>query len=170
MEFVIGWSIFGVLVSVLFFIVSEAARRSKARAAARSAREAEEQREEFSREVKYNRAHLPPKELPLISPDWDAVNRLIKETRYRFYDEGDVFLCYEYDRGSWRIPKSDFDGDTLKLIDLIKKDVDWFYGHPTGCSTGECGTVLEGYLREKYPLLSARSVNFICGRYCINDR
>lgn len=130
----------------------------------------EKEREEYRQRAEYNRAHLPSKELPPIFPDWDAVNRLIEETRFRLYDEGEVFRSYEYDRGTWTIPKSDFDSDTLKLLDLIKKDMEWFYGHHTGCTVGECGTVLEGFLREKYPLLSDRSISCIRGRYCINDR
>lgn len=146
----------------------------KSRAARKRRNEVyEKKREEYRQRAEYNRAHLPSKELPPFSPDWAAVNRLIEETRFRLYDEGDVFLSYEYDKGTWgtwKIPKSDFDSDTLKLIDLIKKDVDWFYGHPTGCSARECGTVLEDFLREKYPLLSAESVYSICNRYCINAR
>ena len=136
----------------------------------------EKEREEYRQRAEYNRANLPSKELPPLSPDWDAVNRLIEETRFQLYDEGDVFLCYEYENRneyentSRTIPKSDFDSDTLKLIDLIKKDVDWFYGHPTGCSAGECRTVLEGYLHEKYPLLSEESISWISKRYCINAR
>ena len=130
----------------------------------------EKEREEYRQRAEYNRAHLPSKELPPLSPDWAAVNRLIEETRFRLYDEGDVFRSYEYDKGTWTIPKSDFDSDTLKLIDLIKKDVDWFYGHPTGCSARECGTVLEDFLCEKYPLLSEKSVSCIVSRYCINAR
>lgn len=130
----------------------------------------EKEKTEYRQRAEYNRAHLPSKELPPLSPDWDAVNRLIEETRFRLYDEGEAFRSYEYDRGTWTIPKSVFDDDTLKLFDLIKKDLNWFYGHHTGCSVGECGTVLEGFLREKYPLLSDRSVRCICNRYCINDR
>lgn len=129
----------------------------------------EKEREEYRQKTEYNRAHLPSKELPPISPDWDAVNRLMGK-KGRLFDEGDLFVNYEYDKGAQRIPKSDFDDDTLKLIDLIWKDVDWFYGHHTGVSVGECSTVLEEYLREKYPLLSAESVNHICRTYCINDR
>lgn len=125
---------------------------------------------EYRQRAEYNRTHLPSKELPPISPDWDAVNRLIEECRFQMYVEGDAFVCREYDRGVWRVPKSDFDDDTLKLLDLLEKDMSWFYGHHTGVTVGECGTVLEGFLREKYPLLSVKSVSCICGRYCINDR
>lgn len=145
------------------FVKSRAAKKHRSKAY-------ENWREEHRQKVEYNRAHLPSKELPQFSPDWAAVNRLIEETRFRLYDEGDVFRSYEYDRGSWTIPKSDFDDDTLKLLDLIKKDLNWFYGHHTGCTVGECGTVLEGYLCEKYPLLSEKSISCIVSRYCINDR
>lgn len=129
----------------------------------------EKKREEYRQRAEYNRAHLPSKELPQLSPDWAAVNRLL-ETRGRLFDEGDAFVNYEYDKGAQRIPKSDFDDDALKLIDLIWKDVDWFHGHHTGVSVGECAAVLEGFLREKYPLLSGKSINYICNRYCINAR
>ncbi len=130
----------------------------------------EKEREEYRQKTEYNRAHLPSKELPPVSPDWAAVNRLIMETRFRLYVKGDAFVHYDYRNGNRKIPRSGFDDDTLKLIDMILKDVDWFYGHHTGGSVGECAAVLEVFLREKYSLLSAESVDFICGTYCINDR
>ena len=146
------------------FVKSRAAKKRRSKAY-------ENWRTEYRQRAEYNRAHLPSKELPQFSPDWNYVNRLIIETRFQLYDRGDVFLCYEYENRneyentSRTIPKSDFDGDTLKLINLIKKDFDWFYGHPTGETVGECMTVLEGFLSDKYPMLPAESISWITNRF-----
>lgn len=79
-----------------------------------------------------------------------------------------IYASEHYKRHS--IPKSELDDDTIKLIELIERDVDWFYAHHTGNSVGECGYVLESFLREKYPKLTEKSVGRIVQTYCINDR
>lgn len=133
-----------------------------------------ERRERLNR-IEYNKTHLPSKELPPLSPDSDKLGKVvIKSSGLMLKDVGDSYVCivvYASENYKQRsISKSELDGDTIKLIDLLLKDLDWFYAHPTGVSVGECGTVLESFLREKYPMLSADSVSRICNRYCVNDR
>lgn len=131
------------------------------------------EREEYQKKTEYNRTHLPSTEPLGLSPDWQKVNEFILVSRFRF-DIGDDEVVYtDYDSGMTgkiTLPKSDFDEDSLKLLAELKKDVDWFYEHHTGNSAGECGSVLEGFLREKYPKLTEKSVSRIVYTYCINDR
>lgn len=131
--------------------------------------ESAEQRE-YRQRAEYNKAHLPSMELPPLSPDWDAVNGFIQETRFCQWDGGEVFCYYEYDTGRHEIPKSDFDSDTLKLIEMLISDVNWFYCNPTGEYVWEQSEILEHFLREKYPLLSDKSISRICSTYCVNSR
>ncbi len=130
------------------------------------------EREEYQKRIEYNRAHLPSTEPPELSPDWQALNEFIFVSRFRF-DIGDNEIVYpDYDSRMPRktIPRSHFDDDTLKLLEKLEKDADWFYGHHTGNSAGECGSVLESFLREKYPELTEKSVVRIVQTYCVNDR
>lgn len=127
------------------------------------------------REVEYNKAHLPFGELPELSIDWEKFEEVVKRsTGLMLKDIGDSYACIvvyasdNYKRHS--IPKSELDGDTITLIDLLLSDLNWFYAHPTGVSAGECGSVLESFLREKYPMLTKESVSCIVNRYCIKDR
>lgn len=127
------------------------------------------------RDIEYNKAHLPFAELPELSIDCERFGKIvIKSSGLALRDDGDSYACLvvyaseHYKRHS--IPKSELDGDTIKLIELIERDVDWFYGHHTGNSAGECGSVLESFLRQKYPKLTEESVSCIVNRYCINDR
>ena len=133
----------------------------------------EEEKLEYQRKIEYNKTHLPSKELPPLSPDWDRIEEIAKETRFALNDIGN---CYEYTvlhNYEWKrfsISKSELSDDTVKLVDMLLKDIDWFYAHLTGNSVGECGTVLESFLREKYPMLSADSISKITHRYCVNIR
>lgn len=134
----------------------------------------EKEKQDYLNRIELNKTHLPSKELPELSPDRSVIEEFIKRTRFDFTDEGESYsyICrdenYCFERRN--VFKSELDDDTVKLIELIKHDVDWFYGHPTGNSAGECGSVLESFLREKYPMLTEKSVSRIVGTYCINDR
>lgn len=129
----------------------------------------------LQREIEYNKAHLPFAELPELSLDWEKFEEVVKRSSgLMLKDVGDSYACIvvyasEHFKQHF-IPKSELDGDTIKLIDLLLSDLNWFYAHPTGNSAGECGSVLESFLREKYPKLTEESVSRICGRYCVNDR
>lgn len=68
------------------------------------------------------------------------------------------------------ILKSDLGGDTLKLIELLRIDVNWFYANPTGVSLTEQDKTLTGLLREKYFGLSERSISRIGHTYCTDNR
>ncbi len=127
------------------------------------------------REIKYNKTHLPLGELPELSINWGKFEEVVKRSSgLMLKDIGDSYACIvvyaseNYERHS--IPKSELDGDVIKLIDLLLSDLDWFYSHPTGNSAGECGSVLESFLHEKYPMLTEKSVSRIVQTYCINDR
>lgn len=127
------------------------------------------------RKIEYNKAHLPFAELPELSLDWEKFEEVVKRlSGLMLKDVGDSYACIvvyasEHFKQHF-IPKSDFDEDSLKLLAELKNDVDWFYGHHTGNSAGECGTVLGDFLREKYPKLTEKSVSRIVSTYCINDR
>lgn len=156
MEFVIGWSIFGVLVSVLFFIVSEAARRSKARAAARSARLAEERREEFSRKVKYNREHIPCETTPpYFHPINETVDRIIQMIGLIMYD----------DRGDRLRELDNYDDDSIYLVEMIKRSVMWFLSNPTGETISEECEVIREFLRKQF-CISEESIEAVVGDFC----
>lgn len=133
----------------------------------------EKERKEYRQRTEYNRSHLLSKELPPIFPDWNAVEDFIEKTRFDFTNKGESYsyICYtELSIEHRSIPKSDFDGDTLKLIEALKADVNWFYCNPTGEHVWEQSEILESFLREKYPRLSDKSISQICSRYCINNR
>lgn len=135
----------------------------------------EKEKRNYLNKLEYNKAHLPFAELPGLSIDPEKFEEVVKgSSGLALRDDGDSYACLvvyafdHYERHS--IPKAELDGDTIKLIELITHDVDWFYAHPTGNSAGECGSVLESFLREKYPMLTEKSVSRIVSRYCINDR
>lgn len=135
----------------------------------------EKEKQNYLNKLEYNKAHLPFAELPGLSIDPEKFEEVVKRSSgLALRDDGDSYACLvvyafdHYERHS--IPKAELDGDTIKLIELITHDVDWFYTHHTGNSAGECGTVLESFLLEKYPMLTEESVSRIVSRYCINDR
>ena len=135
----------------------------------------DEEKREYQRKIEYNKTHLPSKELPPLSPDWDRIEEIVKETRFDIRDVGDsyeyiVSHLHEHYFERCSVLKSELSDDTVKLIDMLLRDVDWFYAHPAGSSVGEGSTVLESFLREKYSMLSEDSISRIIGTYCINDR
>ena len=105
---------------------------------------------------------MPSKELPPLAPDWSVINRFFESITFRLYDKGDVFDFFDYDKGSHKVPKTDFDSDTLELIEIICDDVRWFNTYPTGVSWSACRDELESFLREKYPRLSEKAADRIC--------
>lgn len=150
MEFVIGWSIFGVAVCVLFYVVSELHRRSKAKKAAREERLSEERREKFLQTVKYNRQHLPNTPIPPIQPIPEVVDSIMQKYT--------TFLLEPP-------PLDEYDNDSASYVRLIFSDIDWFFCNCTGVSIVEETKVLKEYLREKY-LLSEESVCYAVSRFC----
>ena len=119
---------------------------------------------EFRELVENNRAHLPSNEPPPLAPDWFAVDRFIKITRFQFCDEGEK---YQYGGGEnyydiHYISKSEYDNDFLRLIELLKEDVDWFINNPTGITLSEENELFENFLRKKYPKLLEDSIKQIC--------
>lgn len=172
MEFVIGWSLFGIGLCVIFYIISCIHRRYverhktyyDPRRLAEQRRLKQARNKEFRELVEYNLAHLPSTELPLLDPDWSAVDRFIKITGFQFLDKGDN---YQYGGGvnyydNHYILKSEFNYDSLQLIELLDKDVDWFGKNPTGITLSEENEVLENFLRKKYSGLSENSIKYIC--------
>lgn len=133
----------------------------------------DKRREEYKQRAEYNRAHLPSMELPPLAPDWAAVDDFIMKTRCSFTDEGYRFAYLALVNNSYEtkyILKSDFDSDTLRLIELLQKDVGWFYANPTGVTLTDQDETLTIFLREKYSGLSERSISRISSTYCINNR
>lgn len=149
MEFVIGWSIFGVAVCVLFYVVSELSRRSKAKKAAREARLSAERREKFLQTVKYNREHLPNIPIPPIHPIPEAVDSIMQKYKMSVLEPP---------------PLDGFDHDSVSYARLIINDIEWFFKNPTGVSMPEEMEVLKEYLREKYSL-SEKSVDAAVSRF-----
>lgn len=143
MEFVIGWSIFGVVVCVLFYVVSELSRRSKAKKALREERLSEEGREKFLQTVKYNREHLPNTQIPPIHPIHEEVDSIMQKYT--------TFLLNPP-------PLDEYDEDSVSYARLIISDINWFFWNPTGFSLAEEKEVIKKYLREKY-LLSEKSID-----------
>lgn len=134
---------------------------------------ADKKREAFKQRAQYNRSHLPSVELPPLEPDWAAVDRLIRETRFRLADEGYRFAYLVLVNNSYEtkyVLKSDFNSDTLKVIELLRKDLDWFYANPTGVTLAEQDETLLNFLREKYSGLSEKSFSRICHTYCTDNR
>lgn len=113
---------------------------------------------ELRRRAEYNLAHLPSSEPPRLSPDWQKINDFIKLTRFRFWFGDDAFAYSDYDKGMITIPRSDFDGDTLKLLEELIKDAMWFYKNPTDISITKRRKTLTAFLGKKYPGLSVKSV------------
>lgn len=149
MGFVIGWSIFGVAVCVLFYVVSELRRRSKAKKAAREERLFEERCEKFRQTVKYNREHLPDTPIPPIHPIPEVVDYII----HKYANELDL------------PPLDEYDNDSASYVRLIFSDIDWFFCNCTGVSIVEETKVLKEYLREKY-LLSDESIDVAVSKFC----
>lgn len=155
MGFVIGWSIFGVAVCVLFYVVSELRRRSKAKKAAREARLSAERYEKFCQTAKYNREHLPNTPMPPIHPIPEEVERIIQTIGVDLYDG----------RGEPLLLNDEYDDDSVSYVDLIFRDILWFHSNPTGVSLAEEMDVLKEYLREKY-LLSDESIDVAVSKFC----
>lgn len=124
-------------------------------------------------EIEYNKTHLPSKELPPLSPNWGEVEEFIEKTRFDFTSVGESYSYIGYENHLIEhrsIPKSDFEGDTLKLIETLRADVNWFYCNQTGERLWEQSEILERFLRKKYPRLSDKSISRICSTYCTNNR
>lgn len=146
MEFVIYWSIFGIVICVLFYFCSELSRRLKAKEAARVARIKAEQYEELCRKVAYNREHLPDAPMPPIHPIPEAVEKIIQTFGYELDDS----------RGN-PLDLDEYDSDSVSYVHLIYKDIMWFVNNPTDVHDGEEYKILEEYLRNRY-LISDESI------------
>lgn len=179
MEFIIGWSLGGIILCVMFYIITifhrKCVERQNARAAEKNAedrRYKEQRQQEYLQLITFNREHMPSTELPPLDPDWAAVDELVAVTYFGLMDEGDRYRYLDVSDHSKPkfILKSDFDDDTLKLIELLNKDVKWFYKNPTGEKLWEQAETLKNFLREKYSGLSEKSISRICSTYCINNR
>lgn len=173
MRLVIGWLIVGVLVIVLIYIIGNNICRMFAKLTNRKPKY--NYADEFLRrtECKYNRAHLPSTELPELAPDWLFAEKFIMETRFRFTDEGYRFAYLALVNNSYETKyflKSEFTKETLKLIEFLSKDVNWFYANPTGVTLSEQDYILTGFLKEKYSGLSERSISRISHTYCMDNR
>ncbi|MDE6732469.1 MAG: hypothetical protein K2J77_06295 [Oscillospiraceae bacterium] len=141
MEFVIYWSVFGIVICVLFYAVSELSRRLKAKEAARIARRNAEEYEELCRKAAYNREHLPNDPLPPIHPIPEEVDRIILALGYDLYDSIENQLDLD-----------EYDSDSVSYVRLIYKDIMWFVNNPTDVHDGEEYKILEEYLRGRYPI------------------
>lgn len=139
MEFIIVWSVFGIVICVLFYVVSELSRRSKAKEAARVARRNAEEYEELCRKIAYNREHLPDDPLPPIHPIPEVVDKIIRTFGYELYDGRENPLDLD-----------EYDSDSVSYVHLIFKDIMWFVDNPTDVQGGEEYKVLEEYLRGRY--------------------
>lgn len=146
MEFVIYWSIFGIVICTLFYAVSELSRRLKAKEAARIARLNAEQYEELCRKVAYNREHLPDNPLPPIHPISEEVEKIIQTFGYELYDG----------RGN-PLDLDEYDSDSVSYVHLIYKDIMWFVSNPTDLNSSEEYEILREYLRNRY-LISDESI------------
>lgn len=175
MEFVIGWSIFGVVVCVLFYVATVLHRKYlkqkeqeyDPRQRAERCRRILLRRKDFREFLKKNLADLPSTQLPKLAVDWAAVDRFIKKTCFSFTDNGDTFR-YGGGVNYWDvhyIPKSEFDGDALSLIEQLDNDLKWFIDHPICTTISEEHDKLAGFLREKYPGLSENSVDMVGLRF-----
>ena len=128
---------------------------------------------EYYRRAEYNRTHLPSMELPPLDPDWYAVDNFTMETRFRFTDEGYRFAYLVLIDNSYETKyflKSEFNNDTLRLIELLHADINWFYANPTGVTLSEQDNILTEFLKEKYSGLSERSISRISHTYCMDNR
>lgn len=180
MEFIIGWSFGGILLCVIFYVATVFHQRYVKQQEARKAeREAEDRRykeqrqQEFLKLITYNREHMPSLELPPLAPDWAVADGFITETRFGFADKGDRFEYYILADNSYKtkyILKSNFDSDTLRLIELLNKDVGWFYDNTTGATLTEESETLENFLRGKYSGLLEESISQISRIYCKDNR
>ncbi len=170
-KFILVWSLGGILLCVMFFVITRIRQKYAERHKTWDLRRDVERRRlyqarsrEFQEHVKYNLDHLPNGEPLQLAPHWDAVDRFIDLTSFRFWDEGDMFR-YGGGQNYWDIhyiPKAEFDGDTLRLIELLDSDLKWFIANPTGITISEEQEVFEDFLRKKYAGLSEKSVKTIC--------
>lgn len=173
MRSVIGWFLVGVLVVVLIYIIGSNIRRAIAKLTKKESQYGIDKcEEEYIRQIEYNRAHLPSTELPPLAPDWIAIDEFILETRFWFIDEGYRFAYLALVNNFYEtryILKSDFGSDSLKLIEMLCKDVNWFYENPTGVTLGEQDNILTEFLKEKYSRLSESSISRIESTFCTNS-
>lgn len=139
MEFVIGWSIFGIVICVLFYVGSELSRRLKAKEAARVARLHEEMYEELCRKAAYNREHLPDDPIPPINPIPEVVDSIIRTFGYDLHDS----------RGN-PLDLDEYDSDSVGYVRFIYKDIMWFVNNPTDLNGSEERKILMEYLRDRY--------------------
>lgn len=135
--------------------VRKALRKEKC--AASNSKDAKELAE-LRRHAEYNLSHMTSAEPLQLSPNWWRINDFIKSTRFRFWYGDDAFVYRDYDKGMIMIPRSDFDGDTLKLLEELIKDAKWFCDNPTDVSINKRRETMTAFLREKYPGLSESSV------------
>lgn len=125
----------------------------------------------YEQRLKYNREHLPSKELPIFNPNWAEIDKLIAKTYFRIKDTGDCFSHHDTTTGKYRyFLKSDFDTDTLKLLEMLYNDFFWFYSHPTGRSVSEESEIVEDFIRGKYGSLNENSIRRLCSTFCIDNR
>lgn len=180
MEFIIGWSLFGIGLCIMFYVITcirkkYAGQQEKyydPKRIAEQRRLKQAQNKEFGKLVKNNLAHIPRDEPPPLSPDWSAIDRFVRITGFRFCDEGEKYQ-YSGDRNYYDIHyilKSEYDSDFLRLIELLKEDLDWFINNPTGITLSEENELLENFLRKKYPELSEDSIKQICLLHFYYDR
>lgn len=132
---------------------------------------AEEREQEYKKRIEYNRSHLPSAELPLLKPDWDAVNGFIVSTQFRIRIENGAFTRFSRTEHKWEnIPVGDYDSDTLGLLELIYGDLMWFYHNSTGLSVSDELAVLREFMQGKYPQLTEKSILYLECRYGVDNR
>lgn len=146
MEFVLGWSIFGIVICVLFYAASELKRRLKAKEAERIAQRNVEAYEELCRKAAYNREHLPDAPLPPIHPIPEEVEKIIRTFGYELYDT----------KGC-KFDLDEFDSDSVNYVKLICNAFMWFVSNPTDVNMREEHKILREYLRNRY-IISDESV------------
>lgn len=126
---------------------------------------------QLEQSYKYNREHLPSEELPIFNPNWAEIDNFIMKTYFKIKDTGDCFSYHDTTTGKrQRFFKSDFDTDTLKLLEMLYNDFFWFYSHPTGRSVSEDREVVEDFIRKKYSSLKENSIRRLLGTFCIDNR
>ena len=131
----------------------------------------EQQKLTYEQRIKYNLEHLPSEELPIFNPNWAEIDNVISKTYFRIKDTGDCFSHYDTSNGKYHyFLKSDFDTDTLKLLEMLYNDFFWFYSHPTGHSVSEESEIVEDFIRKKYGSLNENSIQRLCSTFCIDNR
>lgn len=122
----------------------------------------DERRYFYEQGIELGHLLTPSLEMPPINPDWTAINELSEMKIFPFSDEGEK-LSYSKRTGfrdyiTLYVNKSDYNSDTLKLIELLNQDVIWFYRHN---NEWYWGIFLDVFLKKKYPKLSDYSVEKI---------